>query len=462
MGAECCKANSNVGSLNLYPEFTNDPDLKNSINRATNLLRRAQNIKQTLKLCKEKSVNLTGLPMQDALSFLQNLQVLLWTLSASYHGKIQQAGFVVSPVAPYFDIKSSQPNSKENCELLQCLQVYFTTVSTEARVMKEITEDLYALKREVNKWHQLREIHNNKEEEKAASYKRLADEMKDIEIIEEDLRQANAKVPWMIEKAQLLVAKADEVGYQADREHLYDLKSIVNRFRVCLETGQEKKKWVMRVSTEDGTMQTRESNANYNSRRMDTLTNVTKSTENNREELKQSQLQNVTFRPNPLVRSNSKGREEFQRNSFTAAPKRFSFRENTPPIGNKNIKAFASFDRNKPIMKNSNIIFKIKAEDLKGAAKSMQLNPQQNPFAVTRSNIPTYSVKAIPKVTVKDINRLDLSKIKEKANASAGLKPINTINENLEEEEALSISAVQNSDRKNVAKKKWSCEEIRA
>lgn len=457
MGAECCKANSNIGSLNLYPEFTNDPDLKNSITQATNLLRKAQDIKQTLKLCKERSFNLTGLAIQDALTFVQNFQVLVWTLSASHHGKIQQAGFVVTPVSPYFEIKS-QSNTKENCELLQCLQVYFTTVSTEARAMKEITEDLYALKREVNKWHQLREINSNKEEEMATSYKRLADEMKDIETIADNIREANGKVPWMIEKAQLLLAKADEVGYQADREHVYDLKGIVNRFRVCLETGQERKKWVMRVSSaqsEDGVMHTRESNVQYQSRgRIDS----TKSSENKTEqkdEMKlshaQSQYQNVTFRPDyPLMRANSKGREDGQRNSYTVV-KRASFRENVPPSG-YSVKTL-SVDKSKQNMKNSNIVFKIKAEDLKGAAKSMQLNPQQNPFAVTRNIIPTISVKTTPKIIVKDMNKLDFSKIKEKANASAGLKPINTINENLEEEEALSISAVQNSERKNTMSK---------
>ena len=246
MGAECCKAvqKSSKSTLRLGDDLSTQQD--DLLFEAQQLLLRYQAIHQSYFRCQEDIEELTGYPLNNCSSFIKNLQIFLWSLSAFFNGEISQSGLMITTFPPYLSLDSF-PVPDQIQRLFECLRVYLDIISLESKTIKQAIQELHDLTSQIADEKKPRKpsTHKSPEDDKyegifMQSYRKTTNELKETEKTMEALLEAGLKVPWLITKAQELYSKADFVGNQAYRKDISKPKEVARRFEHFLEEEKSK------------------------------------------------------------------------------------------------------------------------------------------------------------------------------------------------------------------------------
>jgi len=168
-------------------------DLSQSYQQAQNLITKFHRLRKSVIKCRGKVQSLTNLPLNHPLGLLQNLQVLLWALSAVCKGKSLQSNFTITKEPPYLQINlKSLP--QETQELLNYLQTYLEVVITGCRSINKILEGFSILNTELKRWKYINSANNEVKNMIELDYQRLVYEMKETEVFANDLHKINSKV----------------------------------------------------------------------------------------------------------------------------------------------------------------------------------------------------------------------------------------------------------------------------
>ena len=275
MGAECCRAiqKATVSTLRFDAMPTQEDD---NLSEIQQLLERYQKIYQSFSGCQLRIEGITGHPLDSISSFIKNMQVFLWSLSAFFSGEISQSELVIKRSSPFLTLGPFPvPNEVQN--MMDCLCVYLNIIASQSHTLKQASTELHSLNDRMDQEQRMQNAKSDKSTTSPKSrgnsphnYQNAVKELKQIEKTMVYLLEANAKLPWLMDKIDALYDQADDVGSQAHFKRISTPKAIGSRFAHFLEQ-EENKPLLFRTSTrnEDGytTFRSRRSISNRTSLR---------------------------------------------------------------------------------------------------------------------------------------------------------------------------------------------------
>jgi hypothetical protein len=222
---------------------------------ASQLLKNAEKIREGLEDNREKAAEITTTHLLKDPKYVDNVQVLFWTLSAEANGKITDTGVNVINDSPYITLDGKKV-STDTYGLYQVFGDYVKTVTDGPETLKDILAKLEEMSKTLPELgtEAKAEIQGSSLgiQEKAQAIAKigknsakLPKELKKCQNLGELLKQAGTDLKELAPQLAGLLAKADEVGAKAAAENAKKPAEVFAKFHTGarkVEAKPEKKK----------------------------------------------------------------------------------------------------------------------------------------------------------------------------------------------------------------------------
>jgi len=207
---------------------------------ASQLLNNAEKIRSGLDDNREKAAEITHAHLLKDPKYVDNVQVLFWTLSADANGKVVDTGVTVVNDSPYIQLDKHKVTA-DTFNLYQVFTDYVKTVTEGPETIKDIIAKLEEMSKA------LPELGTEAKAEIQASSLSMVDkakaiakigknsaklpkELKKCQALSELLKQAVTDMKELVPQLSGLLAKADEVGAKAAAENVKKPAEIFEKY----------------------------------------------------------------------------------------------------------------------------------------------------------------------------------------------------------------------------------------
>lgn len=255
MGCKGSKDAKEDKQINSDFERVNIVKFDEFFDNASQLLKNAEKIREGLEDNREKAAEITTTHLLKDPKYVDNVQVLFWTLSAEANGKITDTGVSVINDAPYITLDKKKIGAETN-NLYEVFTDYVKTVTEGPQTLQDILAKLEEMSKALPELgtEAKAEIQGSSlgMQEKAQSIAKigknstkLPKELKKCQNLGELLKQAGVDLKELAPQLAGLLAKADETGAKAAAENLKKPSEVFDKFHTGarkVEAKPEKKK----------------------------------------------------------------------------------------------------------------------------------------------------------------------------------------------------------------------------
>jgi len=217
---------------------------------ARQLLNNAEKIREGLEDNREKAAEISHTYLLKDPKYVDNVQVLFWTLSSEANGKITDTGVKVTSEVPYIQLEGNKV-SADTFNLYQTFSNYVKTVTDGPETLKDILAKLEEMSKtlpELGKEAKT-EIQGSSLglQEKAQAIAKvgknstkLPKELKKCQNLSELLKQAATDLKELAPQLPGLLTKADEVGAKAAEANAKKPAEVFEKFHAGARKDEKK------------------------------------------------------------------------------------------------------------------------------------------------------------------------------------------------------------------------------
>lgn len=226
--------------------------LDDFFNKASDLLKSAEDIRSGLDDNRERGAELTGTHNLKETKYVDVVQVLFWTLSAENGGKIKDTEIDVSSETPFIKL-DGRKCTRDTYDIYETFSGYVKTVMDGPKTVQDVVDQLQALADKMPTVTQdgKAEIQNSSMgfKDKAESIAKLGKntaklpkELAKCKNLKQTLEQAKTDLQELLPKLKELLQNADEVGAKASGDGLKKAPEIFDKYHTgARKEGGDKK-----------------------------------------------------------------------------------------------------------------------------------------------------------------------------------------------------------------------------